>query len=166
MLLAWWLSIAMISADRGIQQNSTCKAENAQQHKMHVELELLHLHIFISQIINEPLRDKTNKMRPAKTQIILGIRPVWSESSLYAQCVAKEPSFLHADSKDSDQTGRMPRPRPVWSEFSLGAKPHCWFCHQAAHFLNVSPKEKNWQQFHRLQKSGYASEIKALVYDR
>ena len=34
------------------------------------------------------------------------IRPVWSESLLCAQCVAKDPSFLHADSEDSDQTGR------------------------------------------------------------
>ena len=59
----------------------------------------------------EPARDKTNKMtvRPAKTQISLGIRPAWSESSLCAQWVAKDPSFLHADSVDSDQTGRMPR---------------------------------------------------------
>ena len=34
----------------------------------------------------EPEHDKTNKMsvRPAKTQISLGIRPVWSESSLSA----------------------------------------------------------------------------------
>ena len=48
-------------------------------------------------------------VRPAKTQISLGIRPVWSESSLCAQWVAKDPSFLHADSEDSDQTGRMPR---------------------------------------------------------
>ena len=34
----------------------------------------------------EPPPDKTNNMavRPAKTQIILGIRPVWSESSLSA----------------------------------------------------------------------------------
>ena len=31
-------------------------------------------------------------VRPAKTQINLGIRPVWSESSLCAQCVAKDPS--------------------------------------------------------------------------
>ena len=45
----------------------------------------------------------------AKTQISLGIRPVWSESLLCAQWVAKDPSFLHADSEDSDQTGRMPR---------------------------------------------------------
>ena len=34
----------------------------------------------------EPRYDKTNKIsvRPAKTQISLGIRPVWSESSLSA----------------------------------------------------------------------------------
>ena len=48
-------------------------------------------------------------VRPAKTQISLGIRPVWSESPLCAQWVAKNPSFLHADSEDFDQTGRMPR---------------------------------------------------------
>ena len=29
--------------------------------------------------------------------------------SLCTQWVAKEPSFLHADSENSDQTGRMPR---------------------------------------------------------
>ena len=48
-------------------------------------------------------------VRPAKTQISLGIRPVWSESSLCAQWVAKDPRFLHVDSEDSDQTGQMPR---------------------------------------------------------
>ena len=48
-------------------------------------------------------------VRPATTQISLGIRPVWSESSLCIQWVAKDPSFLHADKEDSDQTGRMPR---------------------------------------------------------
>ena len=61
--------------------------------------------------VNEPRHVKTNKMavRPAKTQISRGIRTVWPESSLCAQWVDKEPSFLHADSEDSDQTGRMPR---------------------------------------------------------
>ena len=55
--------------------------------------------------------DKTNKMsvRPAKMQISLDIRSVWSESSLCIQWVAKDPGFLQADSEDSDQTGRMPR---------------------------------------------------------
>ena len=51
---------------------------------------------------SKPQHDKTNKVtvRPLKTQISLGIRPVWSESSLCAQWVAKDPSFLHADSED------------------------------------------------------------------
>ena len=57
-------------------------------------------------------------VHPAKTQIRLG----GSESSLCAQCVAKGPNFLHADSEDSDQTGR-----------TLGAKSFCWFCHVEAH---------------------------------
>ena len=51
----------------------------------------------------------TKLVRPAKTQISLGIRPVWSEPSLCIKSVAKDPSFLHVDSEDSDQTGRMPR---------------------------------------------------------
>ena len=60
---------------------------------------------------HEPPRDKTKNVavRPAKTQISLGIHPVWSESSLCTQWVAKGPSFLHANREGSDQTGRMPR---------------------------------------------------------
>ena len=60
----------------------------------------------LSRIVTKPTKWH---VRPAKTQISLGIRPVWSESSLCAQWVAKDPSFLHADSEDSDQIGRMPR---------------------------------------------------------
>ena len=62
-------------------------------------------------LIIEPPHDKTNKMivRPAKTQISLGIHPVWSESLLYTHWVAKDPRFLHVDSEDSDQAGWMPR---------------------------------------------------------
>ena len=44
-----------------------------------------------------------------KTQISLGIHPDWSESSLCTQWVAKDPSFLHSDLEDYDQTGPMPR---------------------------------------------------------
>ena len=59
----------------------------------------------------EPRHEKTNKwtMGPAKTQISLGVRPVWSESLLCAQWVVKDPNFLHVDSEVSDQTRRMPR---------------------------------------------------------
>ena len=48
-------------------------------------------------------------VRQAKIQVSLGILPVWSESSLSAQWIAKGPRFLHADIEDSDQTGQMPR---------------------------------------------------------
>ena len=60
---------------------------------------------------NEPRHDKTNNVvvRPAQTQISLGIRQVWPDSSLSAQRVAKGLSYLHAESDASDQTGRMPR---------------------------------------------------------
>ena len=44
-----------------------------------------------------------------RSAISLGIHPVWSESSLCAQWVAKDPRCRHADSEDSDQTGQMPR---------------------------------------------------------
>ena len=46
-------------------------------------------------------------VRPAKNQIRLRIRAVWSESSLVAFRIAKDAKFLHADSEDSDQTVRM-----------------------------------------------------------
>ena len=67
--------------------------------------------LFYCQERFELRHDKTNKMsvRPAKTQISLGIRPVWAESSLCAQWVAKDPMLIHVDSEASDQTGWMPR---------------------------------------------------------
>ena len=72
-----------------------------------------------------------------------------SESSLSAQWVAKDPSFLHADSEDSDQAGRMPR--LIW-DFSLGAQSFCWFWHDVAHlsslFLN---KSKYFRQRYKLE---------------
>ena len=82
--------------------------------------------------VHEPPDDKTNKMNvhPAKTQISQGIRPVWSESSLCAQWVAMDPSFLQADSKDSDQTRA-----DAQADLSLrwAHMPFCWFCHEVAH---------------------------------
>ena len=48
-------------------------------------------------------------VRPAKTQISLGIRPVWSESSLSAWRKLGSLATHWAHSKDSDQAGRMPR---------------------------------------------------------
>ena len=60
------------------------------------------MHKILEPVENELLQYKTNQMtlRPAKTQISLGICLVWSESSLCAQWVAKDPRFLHADTED------------------------------------------------------------------
>ena len=48
-------------------------------------------------------------VRPAKTQFSLGIRPVWSESSLSVWRKLGSWATHWAHSGDPDQTGRMPR---------------------------------------------------------
>ena len=70
-------------------------------------------------------------VRPAKTQISLGIRPVWSESSLSAWRKLGSWATHKAHSEDSDQTGRMPR--LIW--VFAGRTLIFWFCHVAAHFV-------------------------------
>ena len=66
-------------------------------------------------------------LRPAKTQISLGTRQVWSESWLCAPRIDKDPMLLHADSEDSDQTGRIVWPgknsnsTEIWCLSSLSA---------------------------------------------
>ena len=79
----------------------------------------------------EPLHDKTNKMTCALSEDSdqPGLCPVWSESSLGTQWVPKDPGFLHADSEDSDQTGRMPR--LIWV-FAGRTCHYVGFCHEAA----------------------------------
>ena len=54
---------------------------------------------------------ETNKVsvRPAKTQVSLGICPVWSESSLSTWRNLGPLATQWADSEVSDQTGRVPR---------------------------------------------------------
>ena len=67
-------------------------------------------------------------VRPAKTQISLGIRPGWSESSLSARWNLGSLATHWEHSEDSDQTGRMPRLLSLrWAHMPL-----CWFCHEAA----------------------------------
>ena len=48
-------------------------------------------------------------VRPAKIQISLRIRTVWSESWLAACWIAKDTKFPHAYNEDSDQSARMRR---------------------------------------------------------
>ena len=60
---------------------------------------------------------------PAKTQISLGIRTVWSESSMSAWRNLGSLAAHWTHSEDSDKT-----------ESLLGAHSFCWFCHDAAHY--------------------------------
>ena len=77
--------------------------------------------------LNRPVTKPTKwPLHPAKTQISLGIRPVWSESSLCTLWVAKDLTILHA------------KFIPGWSESSLGAQSFCWFCRAAAHFRLIT----------------------------
>ena len=66
---------------------------------------------------------------PAKTQISLGIRPVWSESSLSAWRKLGSLATLWAHSKDwSDWVDAQADLSLRWAHMSF-----CWFCHEAAH---------------------------------
>ena len=66
--------------------------------------------IFLQEIKYAPRHDKINKMtvHPAKTQISLGILPVWSESSLSAWRNFVSLASHWARSEVSGQTVRMP----------------------------------------------------------
>ena len=70
-------------------------------------------------------------VRPVKTQISLGIRPVWSESSLSAWRKLGSLATNWVHSKDSDQTGRMPR--LIW----VFAGPTCHFVGFVMRWLNI-----------------------------
>ena len=66
-------------------------------------------------------------VRPAKTQISLGIRPVWSVSSLCALWVAKDPMIFHADSEEWSVWSAQADLSLRWAHRSF-----CWFCHAHA----------------------------------
>ena len=98
--------------------------------KIHVSDSVL-LSLFMSNL-SRLMTKPTNWL--CAQRISLAIGPVWSESSLCAKWVAKDPSFLHADGEDSDQTGRMR------------------FCHKAAHMVNAT------------QLTSHSSSFSGIVY--
>ena len=98
--------------------------------------------------INEPPHDKTNNVavRPAKTQISLDIRPVWSESSLSAWRKLVSLATHWAQSKTLIRLGGC----PGWSESSLGALIF-WFCHEVAQItLSETSCRENTTKFTKL----------------
>ena len=76
-------------------------------------------------------------VRPAKTQISLGIHPVWSESLLCAQWVAKDQRCHHADNEDWSAWASAAQADPSlrWMHRSF-----CWVCHETAHMSYVIRK--------------------------
>ena len=99
------------------------------RHKVHVSQKILLRQSefpYLSRIMTKPTKWHG---RPAKTLIILGIRPVCSESSLSAwrKLGSLEPTECTA--KTLIRLGGC----PSWSESSLGAQSFCWFCHVEAH---------------------------------
>ena len=78
--------------------------------QVHVCLSALKRQSSSASLIIEPIRDKTNKVTVTQRRLKSASASAQSDQSLLcAQWVAKEPSHLHADSEDTDQTGRMPR---------------------------------------------------------
>ena len=90
-------------------------------------------------------------VHPAKTQISLSIRPVWSESSLsvWRNLGSLAAHWVH--SENSDQTGWMPR--LVWS-LCLAHRSFCFVMWHLIFFFftilpaKVGPNIESWNMFH------------------
>ena len=100
---------------------------------------------------HKPTHDKTNKttVRPAKTQISLGICPVWSESSLSDQ-PGHLPSLISVFAVCIKKAWVLSYPfsgqRRLWSDWAdaqsdlslrWAHRSFCWFCHDVAHMYSA-----------------------------
>ena len=104
--------------------------------------------IWLSQMSRLMTKPTKWSVHPAKTQISLGVHPVWSESLQCVQWVAEDPVFLHADSEDLVQTGQRPRLIRVFSdeaaEMCISLRMHIqrWGTKQLPYNENHKPKQK------------------------
>ena len=103
----------------------TCLVRHFSKHKC-FENSVIILSHSVSHLNMSCLMTKPTKwLLPVKTQII------WPESLLCTQWVAKDPSFLHVDSKDwSDWADAQADLSLRWAHM-----PFCWFCREAAHLM-------------------------------
>ena len=76
----------------------------------------VHVCFYMSRLMTKPTKWH---VRPARTQISLGICPVWSESSLSAWRKPGSLATHWAHSEDTDQTGQMPRLIWVFTECTV-----------------------------------------------
>ena len=76
-------------------------------------------------------------VRPAKTQISLGIHPGWSEfwmpRLIWVFAVHMKKAWVLSYPLSAQRLGGC----PGWSESLLAAQSFCWFCHATAHFVSV-----------------------------
>ena len=89
------------------------------------------IHSWASHSMTKPIKWH---VRPAKTQISLGIQPVWSESSMsvWRNLGSLDTYWVHSDDFDKTaRTDRLINLRWVYRSF-------CWFCRAAAQFF-VAP---------------------------
>ena len=144
---------------------------------------------------NKPRHDKTNKVtvRPAKTQISLGIRPglgirpVWSEYSLCAPWVAKDPSFpcpeitfgLNSQGIlwwDTFAVASSCKNRFPWKPGSIqvSVQPNnlreyfsAWFCFIS--YMNIWPKGKGRQPLGTIflwKRKGFITSITGCMFQK
>ena len=98
------------------------------------------------------LRTKPTKwMCSAKIQISLGIRQVWSESSLFTQRTAKDPSFLHAPRTAAYDLGLHWLPMSLlWDTGLYGLK-------RQTHLSHLMTKPTMWLCAQRRPRSAWDS---------
>ena len=94
--------------------------------------------LYLSRFTTKPTKWR---VRPAKTQINLGICPVWSESSLSTWGKLKSLVIIRAHSEASDQTGWMPR--LIWV-FAWRKGHFVFFFHEAVHFTLSHLRQQYW----------------------
>ena len=96
-------------------------------------------HIIVYLYDNNHLITKPTKwhVRLAKTQISLGICPVWSESSLSAWRKLGSLAPIECTAKTLIRLGGC----PGWTESLLGAQSRCRFFRAVAHMFNLNPSK-------------------------
>ena len=84
---------------------------------------------YLSHLMTKPIKWH---VRQAKTQISLGICPVWSESSLSAsrKLGSLATHWAHSEDSWSDWADAQDELSLRWAHM-----PFCWFCHEAAHLI-------------------------------
>ena len=100
-------------------------------------------------------QNQQNGMCAQWRQISLGIRPVWSESSLSAWRKLGSLATHWAQAKTL-------RRCPGWSESSLGAQSFYWFCHEAAQLLHVQTEKALSGETVHMRRLAWAFTVRVL----